>query len=306
MTTCFSRNPLVACLLAFGLGLPALAQDCEDPAVLRFASIPKSSTQQQGQTYRPLIRELERVLHKRVELVHSNSYGAVVEGLHAGHIDLGELGPASYAVLLDRRGPSVTAFAALSYASQADSATLGTYRSVLIVREDSGYRSVQDLRGKTLSLTDPLSTSGALLPIQAIRKLTGQPMESYFSRVTYAGSHLRAIEAVHKGLVGAAFVSSKRMEEYQKQQQQQQQQPQQKPRTAGAMAMLWQSPPIPTDPFVYRDRLCKRVTDKIRSVFFDSSTALKPLFDALGARHFVPVSQADYQSLREAISVRQP
>lgn len=279
----------LVCVAACG-GVPTAAQGCDDPAVLRFASIPKSDGAQQQQTMRPLMKELERALQKRVEVARSNSYGAVIEGLHAGNVDLAELGPASYALLMERGSP-VTAFATLSRGLQAGAAAPGTYRAVLVVRADSGFRSIKDLRGKTLSLTDPVSTSGALLPMQAVMKLTGQPMEKYFGRVTYAGSHLRAVEAVHKGLVNAAFVSSRRMDEY----------GQQKPGSAKEFALLWHSPPIPNDPFVYRSTLCPAVVEKVRRVFFSAAPALQPMFQELGGRSFVPTSDADYRSIRELV-----
>lgn len=279
------------CLLACG-SAASMAQGCDDPAVLRFASIPKSGAPQQ-QSLRPLMNELERVLQKRVEVVRSNSYGAVVEGLQAGNVDLAELGPASYALLMER-SPSVTAFAVLSQRTPGGSVEPGTYRAVLLVRADSGFRSINELQGKTLSLTDPVSTSGALLPMQAVQKLTGQSLEKYFSRVTYAGSHLRAIDAVQKKLVHAAFVSSTRLEEYRAQ----------NDRAASEMKVLWQSPPIPTDPFVYRRNLCKPLVDKILQVFFSPSPALQPMFDELGGLRFVPASDSDYQAMRELVRRR--
>lgn len=279
----------VLCLAAC-CGASLMAQGCEDPAVLRFASIPKSDGAQQQQTLRPLMKELERVLQRRVEVARSNSYGAVVESLHAGNVDLAELGPASYALLMER-GPSVTAFATLSRGQQGEAAAPGSYRAVLVVRADSGLRTIRDLQGKTLSLTDPVSTSGALLPMQAVLKLTGQPVERYFSRVTYAGSHLRALEAVHKSLVNAAFVSSRRVEEY----------GQNKPGSSKEFAVLWQSPPIPNDPFVYRSNLCPAIVEKIRGVFFGAAPVLQPMFSELGGRHFVPASDADYHPIRELV-----
>lgn len=285
-----TAQKLALLCLAACCGTTSLAQGCDDPAVLRFASIPKSEGAQQQQTLRPLMKELERVLQKRVEVVRSNSYGAVVEGLHAGHLDLAELGPASYAVLMERSS-SVTAFARLSRSPQGDAPAPGTYQSALVVRADSGLKSIKDLQGKTLSLTDPMSTSGALLPMQAVLKLTGQPLERYFSRVTYAGSHVRALEALHKRLVNAAFVSSRRVEEY----------GEQKPGAAKDFAVLWQSPPIPNDPFVYRNSLCPAIVEKIRSVFFSAAPALQPMFNEMGGRRFVPAADTDYQSIRELV-----
>ncbi|MDP4078431.1 phosphate/phosphite/phosphonate ABC transporter substrate-binding protein [Acidovorax sp. A1169] len=286
------RKLALGCLVAYG-GAAASAQGCDDPSVIRFASIPKSAGTEQPQILRPLMKELERVLQKRVEVVRTNSYAAVVEGLQAGNVDLAELGPASYALLMERN-PYVTAFAALSDRKLGGSLELGAYRSLLIVRADSGLKSIKDLKEKSLSLTDPLSTSGALIPMQAVQKLTGQSIEKYFGRVTYAGSHLRAIEALQKGLVSAAFVSSARLDEHRAQ----------KSRSAIEIRVIWESPLIPNDPFVYRSNLCRPLVEKIRQVFFDASPALQPMFEELGGRRFVPVSDADYQAVRELMRTR--
>lgn len=281
-------------VLVAGLLAPALAsasdKACDDPGVLRFALIPKANPQKQLLEFRPLQMELERVLQRRVAMVTTPSYGAVMEGLLNDSIDLAELGPASYAMLLDRNAP-VQPFAAQSGAGAAGANTLATYQSILIARSNRGFSRVSELRHKSLSLTDPASTSGNLVPRRFIQQQTGQSMDSYFSRITFAGSHDRAIEAVRKGLVDAGFVASTRFEEALKM-----------GRIApGELAVLWQSAPLPHDPFVLRNRLCKAVVEKIHGVFFNAEP-LRELLGALGAERFVPVSHADYQVIRALFS----
>lgn len=111
---------------------------------------------------------------------------------------------------------------------------------LLIVRRDKGFDKIEQLRGKTLSLTDPASTSGALLPRKAVSQLTGTLLESYFQRVTFAGSHDRAIDAVQTNLVDAAFVSSTRLDEALRR----------GTILPDEIGVLWQSSPIPYDPVV--------------------------------------------------------
>lgn len=85
------------------------------------------------------------------------------EGVLNKSIDLAELGPGSYA-RAKARGAEISAFATLYQSNEQ----LPIYHSVLITREDSGMRSLEDLKNKSLSLVDPLSTSGSIVPRVAI------------------------------------------------------------------------------------------------------------------------------------------
>jgi phosphonate transport system substrate-binding protein len=274
--------------------LRASASDaaCDDPHVLRVALIPKGNNQKQLQEFSPIQMELEKALQRRVALVPSPSYAAVMEGLLNESIDLAELGPAAYAMLMDRNA-AVTPFAATSGRGPAGANMLATYRSILIVRSNRGIAGINDLRDRSLSLTDPASTSGNLVPRQFVKKKTGQSIDNYFGRISFAGSHDRAIEVVQKGLVDAGFVSTARFEEALKM-----------GRIApGELAVLWQSEPIPYDPFVLRNRLCKTVVEKVHRVFFNAAP-LRAMLDSRGAKQFVPVTNADYQVIRDLFSER--
>lgn len=265
----------------------ARAANCDDPHPLRLALIPKTNPETQLTQYRPLVQQLEKVLGRRVEVVPSLSYGTVIEGLLAGHIDLAELGPASYAIAMSR-GAGITAFASASLRKGTHTDSISSYRSLLIVRRDSGYSKLAQLRDKTLSLTDPASTSGAVLPRQAISQLTGVLPETYFRRVTFAGSHDRAIESVQKKMVDAAFVASTRLDEALRR------------GTVGSndLSVLWQSELIPYDPFVLRERLCPALQKRIREVFLGDTGALKAMFAELDLNGFVPVSNNQYGEIR--------
>jgi phosphonate transport system substrate-binding protein len=280
---------LAALALALMCSPPTVsAATCDDPRPLRFALSPISKVDLQLMQYRPLIQQLEKMLDRRVEVVPSPSYGSVVEGLLAGGIDLAVLGPASYAMAM-HRGARITAFASFAQQTSPLTESSSTYRSLLIVRRGGGLDKVEQLRGRTLSLTDPASTSGAILPRQAIRRLTGTPIETYFQRITFSGSHDRAIEAVQGGLVDAAFVSSSRLDEAVRR----------GTLRPDEMAILWQSDPIPYDPIVLRERLCPGLAAKVRQVFLGNTSSLNGMFRDINMTGFVPVSDEHYRAIRE-------
>lgn len=284
------KNILSCLMLACGLlaGLPASAAPaCDDPRPLRFALTPFKNPEAQLAQYQPLIRQLEKVLERRIEVVPSPSYSTAIEGLLGESIDLAELGPASYAIAVSR-GARITPFATFSSVNRSSPETAASYHSLLLVRRDRGIDKLEQLRGSTLGLTDPASTSGAILPRQAIARQTGMPVESYFKRIIFSGSHDRSIEAVKKGLVDAVFVASSVFDEALRQ-------GKLKP---DELQVIWQSPPIPYDPFVLRDRLCPALAAKIRQVFLGNPAPLAGMFQELKISGFFPTSDEHYREIR--------
>lgn len=264
------------------------AQACENPKIIRLSLIPLKNAESQATEFRPLVAALEENLKKPVELILAPSYGAVIEGLLTASIELAELGPASYAQA-KARDPGVTAFASLIQRVGPHTPSSDSYRSLLIVRRDKNFNGLASLRGKSISLIDPASTSGALIPRQVISKLMGMPFERYFGRITFAGSHDRAIQAVQKGFVDAAFVSSSRLDEALRK----------GSVRPDEISVQWNSAPIPYDPFVYRGQLCQPVIDKIKQAFFLNSTSLQGMLRSMNAEGFNHVNDDTYREIRE-------
>lgn len=269
------------------------AQACDNPKRIRFSLIPRKNAEFQSAQYRPLVRVLEDILKRPVDIVPAPSYGAVIEGLLAGSIDLAELGPASYAQA-KARDAAITAFASMIQRLGPHTDSGQSYRSLLIVRRDKNYKELANLQGSSVSLVDPASTSGALIPRYMISKLTGEPLESYFGRITFAGSHDRAIQAVQKGFVDAAFVASSQLDEAL--------------RNGSArpdeIQVLWKSTPIPYDPFVYRGQLCSSVIDKIKQAYFQNNAALQDMFRRLNVDGLTPVADDQYREIREIYAIK--
>lgn len=263
------------------------AQDCDDPKPLRLALIPKKSPESLASDYQPLIQLLEKSLERQVVLLPAPSYGTVIEALLAGRADLAELGPAAYA-MARKRGADIVAFASFAQNRGPHTPSGSHYHALLITRQDRGFRKPEDLRGATLSLTDPASTSGALIPSQVFAQSLGMPLQGLFRRISYAGSHDRAIVAVQRRQVDAAFVSSSRLDEALR-----------KGGIApGEIAVLWKSSPIPYDPFVHRGRLCAPLAARIRQVFLSEESPLQEMFRTLQMTGFVSVNDEHYREIR--------
>lgn len=287
---------------AIGPGAPAVAGHpssaaataggdaaCERPTRLRFSLIPQGDLARDLKELRPLFDDLEQALGMPVETYLPSSYGAVGEALLSGAVHVARLGPASYA-LAKRENPGLTPFATYATRANAYEPAGAYYHALLIARQADDAPTLAALRGTTLALVDPESTSGAVIPKYVFPEVVGTSVERYFGQVVYTGSHQRSVEQVAEGRVAAAFVASANLAAAVAAN------PDWKPR----IRVLWRSAPIPRDPFVYRGQLCGDIKEKIRAVFLGRNAPNQAqLLRNLDASRFVPVQDADYQLIRQ-------
>lgn len=75
-----------------------------------------------------------------------------------------------------------------------------SYFSIGFARTDSGIRSLDDIRGRSLAFADPNPTSGYRVPLVEIPQAGYSMAEGeYFSRIGFSGGHEQSIIAVVNG-----------------------------------------------------------------------------------------------------------
>ncbi len=135
---------------------------------------------------------LEATFGVPVRLFPAADYAGVIQAFGAKQIEIASMGASGYAgAWLDTNGNVEP----LVVAVESDGSI--SYRSVLVVRADSGIASLGAMRGKSLAWADPNSTSGYLIPRSELKK-AGIDTESgkYFSRTGFGGGHEQAVVAV--------------------------------------------------------------------------------------------------------------
>jgi len=291
--TTFSKLGLVlATVVPLGLGASSLAkaEDCKNPEALRFSIIPTEETIQELTLYKPVVDYLSQQTGKQVEFYMPTSYASVIEAMLGGWVDIGVHGPYSY-ILANEQDPSLEVFATYAKKPGHLQEEGPGYKGALIALKSSGIDSIEKLKGKTLGLTDPASTSGNLLPRVAFTKEIDMSLEDYFSKVVYTGGHDLSTIAVHEGKVDAAFVATHRFDNVV---------------DRGIVTMeefnvLWSSPAIPQDPFVYRGKLCDDLKAKIRETFLSIHEVpeAKQFLENVKSNKFVAMKDSDYDIIRE-------
>ncbi|MCJ2123820.1 phosphonate ABC transporter substrate-binding protein [Methylobacterium sp. J-077] len=186
-----------ATALAF-LGLPAVAQDgrAKYPE-LTLAVVPNEDASGTNDRFAPLAAYLTRTVGVPVKLRVVDDYAAVIEGQRAGSIHIAFHGPASFARAV------MTGVKLEPLVNSKHETGLAGYYSVLYVPASSPYKTVADLKGKTLALVDPNSTTGNQAPRYFLKR-AGFDVDKHFGKVIFAGSHEKAVLALTEGTVDAA------------------------------------------------------------------------------------------------------
>lgn len=197
----FQRRHLIGAAalgIAAAFAGPALAQSWKSKyPELTIGIIPAENAAATTDRWTPLADYMTRTLGVRVKLRVANDYAAVIEGQRAGNIQIGFYGPASFARAI------LTGVKIEPIANQKHETGVNGYYSVLYVRANSPYKTAEDLKGKTIALVDPNSTSGNQAP-RFFMNRAGIDVDRFFGRSIFAGSHQNAVLAVAQGTADVA------------------------------------------------------------------------------------------------------
>ncbi len=189
------RRLLARCLLLVALvgGTSAFAQQ----QVLHVTAIPDESPTELARKAAPLMSYLASKVGMKVEFTPVTDYAAAVEAVVNRKVDLAWFGGFTF-VQADARSHGKM----IPIVQRAEDET---FRSVFVTTDPS-IRSLADLKGKDFSFGAQSSTSGHLMPRDALLK-AGLDPERDFHRVAYSGAHDATIAAVAAGKVQAGALN---------------------------------------------------------------------------------------------------
>ncbi|MEL6829149.1 MAG: phosphate/phosphite/phosphonate ABC transporter substrate-binding protein [Pseudomonadota bacterium] len=207
-----------------------------------------------------LVQEvLEEATGIPVKIYQSNDYNGIIQALAAGQLDISTMGAGSYANVYAQIGDD-----AVPVLVRRDVFGASGYYSTIVVKADSPYQTIHDLKDQTLAYVDFNSTSGYIYPRWAMREEGIEP-DIYFDRAAMAGGHIQSIMALANGQFDATVVAANSGT----------------PETGFANGTLprlarrgmidledfrtiWAAGPIPNSPYVMRSELPQELQDIIR------------------------------------------
>jgi phosphonate transport system substrate-binding protein len=221
----------------------------------------------------------------------------VMQGIAAGQLEAAEFGASGFAgAWLDCKciEPAVVP-------QEADGSTY--YYSVMVVRADSGIKTLADMKGHSLAWADPNSTSGYLIP-SATLKTKGIDLKdgAYFTKTGFSGGHEQGVVAVlnqqYDGAVTWTSGQGEMTEGY----------------TRGNLRsmvdkkmlkmsdinIIWQSGKIPNGPWAVRTALPPDVKKSFEAFLLDLPNSHRKVYDDVekGAGvGYVPATMELYQDI---------
>jgi phosphonate transport system substrate-binding protein len=146
----------------------------------------------------PLFNAIAKTEGLHFDVRVGQSYGAVVEAMANGQVDVGFFGAVSYLQAKKRAGAELLAVSVENGSS--------TYFAGIFVRSDAPMRTLADLKGKALAVGDPSSTSSYAYPLAMLIEAGVDPVKD-LTKIVFAGSHVNALAACAGGRVDAGAAS---------------------------------------------------------------------------------------------------
>jgi phosphonate transport system substrate-binding protein len=237
------KKMIVAGMLAISV-LPAIAKE------ISFGIIATDSASAQRERWEPFFKDMEKATGLTVKSFYAPDYAGVIEAMRFNKVQVAWYGNKAAMEAVDRANGEV--FAQVGYADGS-----WGYHALLITHKDSPYKNVDDVikNGKNINfgIGDPNSTSGFLVPTYYIFAQKKIEARDTFKTVRNA-SHGANIQAV---LAKQVDVATNNTEDFGRLEAT-------KPELASQIRVIWKSPLIPSDPFVWRKDLDKETKDKIR------------------------------------------
>ena len=171
------------------------------PLILAF--IPQENPEKLLGDIETISEYLQAELGLPVQGFVSQDHAAAVEALRNDEADISFMGALPYVLAHDQVGAQVI----LGEVYRGSP----IYHGRIFVRRDSGIKTIDDLRGKSIAFADPISESGYLYPLEIFVEAglleRNQDPQEFFSTVYFAGGYQQAMQAVVNGYADAAGAS---------------------------------------------------------------------------------------------------
>lgn len=189
----------ICCLLSVSLSIAGGLPDGSKRNPLRVMLVPADSGSSDiTADYKPVFDAITKHYGIHFKVMAGSSYGAVVEGMCNDQTEIAWYGPVTFGEAHERCNAELLAVDVKKGNS--------VYYSGIYVRKDSGLSHINELKGHTIALGDPHSTSSFNFPV-AMMLAAGIDPARDMKKVILAGSHSNSIAALKEGRVDACAAS---------------------------------------------------------------------------------------------------
>lgn len=261
--------------------VPKEASKQRDPSTLVWAYTPVEDPAVYANAFKPFTDHLAKCTGKRIVYYPVQSNAAEVEAMRSGRLHFAgfSTGPTGFAVNLA---------GAVPFATKGTEKGVQGYQLFAIVRADSPYQKLADLKGKRVAHTAPSSNSGNLAPRVLFPDQGLKPDEDY--KPLMSGGHDKSALGVVSGDYDLGAVASDVYERMV---------------VRGTIKgdqirVIYKSPVFPTSSFAYAHDLKPELAKKLQECFFDFRFTPEMTKEFNGDDRFVPITYLkDWAVVRE-------
>lgn len=237
--------------------------------------------------YQAVATALGKAVGRPGELITGTTFSQFANG----GADVGFICGLPYVQLTRRPNPPVELLGAPVLAGERY-AGKPIYFSDVIVRADAPYRSFADLRGTTWSYNDRHSHSG--YNVTRAKLVSMGEIHGFFSQVIEAGSHEQSIRLLLAGKIDASAIDSQILSMELRDQ----------PQLASQIKVIDVLGPATIQPVVAATTLPAETREKLRHalVTMHDDPQVKSALAHGFVERFVPVSDADYDGIRDMLT----
>jgi len=251
-----------------------------DPSVLVFAYTPVEDPAVYENIFKPFTDYLSKCTAKRVVYFPVQSNSAEIEAMRSGRLHVAgfSTGPTGFAVNMA---------GAIPFAAKGTAQQVRGYQLFFIVKNDSPFQKLSDLKGKKVAHTAPSSNSGHLAPLVLFKEqglVTNQDYQPVFS-----GGHDKSVLGVRAGDYDGAPVASDVFERM---------------ITRGTVKaeefrVIYKSEVFPTSSFAHAHDLKPELAEKLKTCFYEYRFPAEMQKEFNGDDRFFPITyQKDWAVVR--------
>lgn len=254
---------------------PTDSSKLKTPNTLVFTYTPVEDPAVYESVFKPFTDYLAQCTAKRVIFYQVQSNAAEIEAMRSGRLHVGgfSTGPTAFAVNIA---------GAVPFAIKGTEKEYQGYNLIVIVKKDSPFQKLADLKGKRFAHTSPSSNSGHMAPMALFPKEGLKPETDY--KILFSGKHDQSVMGVGSGDYDGAAVASDvfhrmavrgqiKEDDYR---------------------VIYRSAKFPTSSFAYAHDLEPTFRDKMLKCFYDYrfTAEMQKAFD--GADRFFPINYKEH------------
>ncbi|MDJ0715053.1 MAG: PhnD/SsuA/transferrin family substrate-binding protein [Prochloraceae cyanobacterium] len=282
------RRNFIGYSLLFLAGCSAATKNYDNSAIaepekLRFAVTDVRGLERLQQEYETFRNGLQEVLEKPIEFFPVNNFIDAASALQLDRVDLVLAGPSEY-VIVNARTNAIPIVAL----------TRPRYRSVIAVRANSGIKSLAQLKGKTIAVSNLGSTASHLGSIDLLIEAGLNPQSDLKVLILEDSSHgKKGLEALKNREVDAWGVVIYRYEKYL----------QDRGLSQNDFPAIAKGKLLPSDVFIASSQLALQFVEKMRSRMLENQDKLMEGIIAAESKFkggaLIPANDSDYNMIRQ-------